>query len=163
MSSPSTVVIPAIVASARAIRASRIAAEVMERAASGARGSGRLALSRRTAIARLRARWRAQLARLIASWSPRPATSTGGGATEVLVTVAPGATLGLSPAPSRGRSPGGGSRIAVERGRAWITQTGDRRDHVLERGEVLRLAARGRVVVQNLGDEPLVLRCVHLV
>lgn len=53
-------------------------------------------------------------------------------------------------------SPGrGGLSLRVASGRVLVTQSGDPEDHVLARGECLRLAGRGRVVAWAL--EPSVL------
>lgn len=56
-----------------------------------------------------------------------------------------------------GLRPGAHPRLVVGRGRVWVTQTGDGRDHILAPGEGLNLRPRGRVAVQALVEAELVL------
>ncbi len=142
-SSPSTIVIPAVLISRRSVRASRIADDLMHRSSRYAGRSGPAAPGRG-----LIATWRMQAGRLIAAW-----TSALDPTLDAVI-VPPAAAIGMSPEH--------GARILIERGRAWITQSGDSRDHLPRPGDIVRLAATGRVVVQNLGDQPLALRCARL-
>jgi hypothetical protein len=50
---------------------------------------------------------------------------------------------------------GSGATIAVERGTAWLTQDGDRRDVVLEAGGSFRLDREGVAVVSALAAAEL--------
>ena len=43
-----------------------------------------------------------------------------------------------------------GLRISARRGTVWVTEEGDREDHIVGPGEVLTVAHRGRTVVQAL-------------
>jgi hypothetical protein len=43
-----------------------------------------------------------------------------------------------------------GTRIAAQTGSLWITQEGDRKDHILGAGEALVVARPGRTVVQAM-------------
>jgi hypothetical protein len=47
------------------------------------------------------------------------------------------------------------SRLVIEcrSGSAWITQTGDRRDHIVDAGRHLVLGANGKVVVNGLAPD----------
>jgi hypothetical protein len=51
-----------------------------------------------------------------------------------------------------------GTRIAARTGRVWITQEGDRRDHIVGPGETLVVARPGRTVVQALQSARIALR-----
>ena len=44
-----------------------------------------------------------------------------------------------------------GAAVRCERGRAWLTQTGDPRDHILAPGSTHRLGTRGKVTVWAAG------------
>lgn len=51
----------------------------------------------------------------------------------------------------------GGVRLAVERGRVWVTQTGDPEDHVLGGGESMQIVAGARALVSAEGPAQLAL------
>lgn len=62
-----------------------------------------------------------------------------------------------------GARPAGGSpTVRVVRGVAWVTQEGDRRDHILRAGERVELARHGRVAVQAIHRDGVVIRCDDL-
>lgn len=44
------------------------------------------------------------------------------------------------------------------RGVAWVTQEGDRRDHILRAGQAVAPARHGRVVVQAIHRDGVVIR-----
>jgi hypothetical protein len=49
------------------------------------------------------------------------------------------------------RLPAGAAELAVMRGVVWLTQEGDRADHLVAAGETLRLRGTGSVVIEALG------------
>ena len=51
-----------------------------------------------------------------------------------------------------------GTRIVARRGTVWVTQEGDRLDHIVSAGEALVLARRGRTVVQALQPARIAIR-----
>ena len=51
-----------------------------------------------------------------------------------------------------------GTRIAARRGRIWITEEGDREDHVLVEGEARIVGRGGRTVVQALEPARIAIR-----
>lgn len=53
---------------------------------------------------------------------------------------------------------GGTPMVQVIRGVAWVTQEGDRRDHILRAGQTVELARHGRVVVQAIHRDGVVIR-----
>lgn len=78
-----------------------------------------------------------------------PRTATG---TQVL--LAPGQVWSADPGLKPG--PGRDLELTVASGEVWVTQSGDRVDHILHAGERLRLARHGRIVIQ--ATAPTVLR-----
>lgn len=46
----------------------------------------------------------------------------------------------------------GGGRVVCRAGTVWVTREGDGTDHVLNAGETLEPAGRGRIVIQALSD-----------
>lgn len=57
---------------------------------------------------------------------------------------------------------GGMPTVQVTRGVAWVTQEGDRRDHILRAGQQVVLARHGRVVVQAIHRDGVAIRCDDL-
>jgi len=51
-----------------------------------------------------------------------------------------------------------GARIAARCGTVWVTQEGDRNDHILGPGEALVVARAGRTVVQALRASRVAIR-----
>jgi len=51
-----------------------------------------------------------------------------------------------------------GTAIAARRGVLWITEEGDRDDHVVHEGEAFVVAHAGRTVVQALGPARIAIR-----
>lgn len=53
---------------------------------------------------------------------------------------------------------GGTPTVQVIRGVAWVTQEGDRRDHILRAGQTVELARHGRVAVQAIHRDGVSIR-----
>ena len=51
-----------------------------------------------------------------------------------------------------------GTRILPQRGQVWITQEGDREDHIVAAGETLVVLRPGRTVVQALEPARVAIR-----
>lgn len=66
-----------------------------------------------------------------------PRTATGS-----LIALAPGQVWSGDPLPGRDLV------LVVNSGEVWVTQAGDRIDHIIHTGEHLRLAPGGRIVIQ---------------
>ncbi len=62
----------------------------------------------------------------------------------------PGAALLRKSQPWRIDTTAPGLRLRVLEGVVWITQTGDRADHLLAAGEVFRTTRPGRIVAESL-------------
>lgn len=66
-----------------------------------------------------------------------PRTGTGG-----LIALTPGQVWSADPAPGRELE------LEVTAGEVWVTQAGDRIDHIVRAGERLLLSRAGRIVIQ---------------
>ncbi len=51
-----------------------------------------------------------------------------------------------------------GTRIVARHGTVWVTEEGDRSDHIVSAGEGLVVARRGRTVVQALQPARIAIR-----
>jgi hypothetical protein len=51
-----------------------------------------------------------------------------------------------------------GTRILPQRGQVWITQEGDREDHIVSAGETLVVLRPGRTIVQALEPTSVAIR-----
>ncbi|HUI99606.1 MAG TPA: DUF2917 domain-containing protein [Usitatibacter sp.] len=51
-----------------------------------------------------------------------------------------------------------GTRILPQRGQVWITQEGDREDHIVAAGETLVVVRPGRTIVQALEPARVAIR-----
>ena len=51
-----------------------------------------------------------------------------------------------------------GARIAAHRGTVWVTEEGDRDDHIVAAGEALVVGHAGRTVVQAIGPARIAIR-----
>ncbi|HXS52092.1 MAG TPA: DUF2917 domain-containing protein [Usitatibacter sp.] len=51
-----------------------------------------------------------------------------------------------------------GTRILPQRGQVWVTQEGDRKDHIVSAGETLVVLRPGRTIVQALEPTSVAIR-----
>lgn len=89
--------------------------------------------------------------RAAAAWSrPHGPRASAGDATAGRVRDS-GAVVRIGDRRLLGARPAGGDpAVQVDAGVAWITQEGDRRDHILRAGQRVALARHGRIVIQAL-------------